>query len=193
MKGAVVTKAVIGAALLCALAPEVFEFRRDGEVWSLLTGQLVHWTPRMAVLDLGVLAACGAWIERRSARAWCTTLLAAAALTALAVRVSGVDVYRGSSGLATAAFVAVALSHPRRALGVAALVLLAAKVAWETRHAGGIAAGALPAGVAVLPGVHVAGVLAGLASGRLRLEHERERRARPAAAQSGPGVQHFGR
>jgi hypothetical protein len=182
-----VTLAVVGTALLL---PDALEYRRDGELWRLLTGQLVHWTPRMAVLDLGVLAACGVWLERRGLCVW-RVLAAAGLLTALAVYVSDADVYRGSSGLATAAFVAAALSHPRRALGAAALVLLAAKVAWEAGHAGAFAAGALPAGVAVLPGVHVAGALAGFASGRPCLEHECERRARSDASQPGPGVEHL--
>ena len=50
------TLAVLFAA--ASLAPaRALEYERTrvatGEVWRLLSGQLVHWTPRMAAFDLG--------------------------------------------------------------------------------------------------------------------------------------------
>src|SRR5262245_50463251 len=75
-----------------------------GEVWRLLTGQMVHWTARMAALDLGMVLGLGAWLEARGERRSAgLALLLGAGLTALAVHVLSPRLlfYRGSSGLAS--------------------------------------------------------------------------------------------
>src|SRR5436305_12849720 len=76
-----------------------------GEVWRLLTGQLVHWTPRMAAIDVGMMLGIGIWLEVRGDRRLLIASLAlGAGLTALAVHTLSPDLllYRGCSGVASA-------------------------------------------------------------------------------------------
>ena len=166
-----------GLAGLCALAallpPELLQYDRArveaGEVWRLLTGQAVHWTARMALLDLGMLLGIGVWLEARGDRrrmvlAW----VLGGALTALAVAAfsPGLSVYRGSSGLASALFVLAALriaeeSGPRP-LALAAVALFLGKAAVEALTGQTLFAGRLPEGVQVVPLVHLLGGIGGL-------------------------------
>lgn len=172
--------ALVAASLLASLLPGRAAFLQydrgavsAGQPWRLITGQLVHWSPRMTFVDLGMLAALGLWVERRSRALVTATLAAAAALVAAAVHLcaSEVALYRGSSGLAAAVFTVVALlllrdgSHcwVRRSLGALALLLLVAKTAWEMREGVALVAGRLPDQVSVTPVAHLAGALAGLA------------------------------
>ena len=142
-----------------------------GEVWRVFTGQMVHWTPRMAVADLAVVAALAAWLELRRGR---PALLLATALgagfTALGVQVflPHLDLYRGSSGLASALFVLTALEAARRSsrawhrgAALLALGLVLVKAGWESATGCTLAAGPLPPGVEVTPLVHLLGGLAG--------------------------------
>jgi len=135
-----------------------------GEVWRLLTCQMVHWTARMAIADLAVLFALGLWLESGGRR---RGLLFALGLGALLVAVGvqllrpDLALYRGSSGLASALFVLTALEamrpparHAARLLAACALVLFAAKVAWETAGGRPLFAGVLSDGVAAIPLVH---------------------------------------
>jgi len=154
-------------------AVEILEFDRGavarGQVWRPLTGQLVHWTPRMAVLDLGVLLGLGIWLERHSRRVLLSTLVVSAALVAAGVQFIARELvyYRGSSGLATAVFMGVALvvlsdkrRSPRwRILSLLSILLLGVKILWETQHHGLVAAGSLPSGVQVVPIVHLLGAI----------------------------------
>jgi rhomboid family GlyGly-CTERM serine protease len=194
-----VTVALVGcAALLSTLdgLPARLEYDRDlvraGEVWRPLTAQLVHWTPRMALADLGALALLGGWLEMRGRRrALAAGLLLAAAATALGVHLllPRLVTYRGSSGLAAALFVLVAVDlaagpgpEQRRALAAAALALFAGKVIYETATGRAAAAGALPAGVAVEPLVHLLGGAAGLLAAlvaRYLPQTSSRRRSRP--------------
>ncbi|HEX5041707.1 MAG TPA: rhomboid family intramembrane serine protease [Candidatus Polarisedimenticolaceae bacterium] len=138
-----------------------------GELWRPLTGQLVHWSWFMALADLGVIAAAGAFVERRAPRrAWlgmCAALLAVAAVVALS---PGLLRYRGSSGVATA-MVALALTDAALpvAVTVAGLLLLLAKTAVEIATGQPVLPGTLPEGVALTTTAHVAGLLAGMAVG----------------------------
>src|SRR6185436_6459395 len=104
-----------GLAAVClavALVPgsaEALQYDRarvlDGEVWRLLSGQMVHWTARMALADLGVLLGLAAALEALGERRGMVLSLGlGAVLTALAVHAlsPGLLVYRGSSGLASA-------------------------------------------------------------------------------------------
>jgi rhomboid family GlyGly-CTERM serine protease len=170
-----VTAGLAGLCLLAAFVPaETLQFDRArveaGEVWRLLAGQMVHWTPRMAFLDLGMLLGLGAWLEARGDRRTMTLALAlGGCLTALAVAAfsPGLSVYRGSSGLASALFVLAALriaeeSERSRALAWAAILLFLAKAAVEAATGRAFFAGPLPDGVAVVPLVHLFGGAAGL-------------------------------
>jgi rhomboid family GlyGly-CTERM serine protease len=175
--------ATAGLAGLCALAamvpPEILQYdRAAGEVWRLVTGQLVHWTPRMALLDLGMLLGLGARLETRGDRRRMVVALAVGgALTALAVAVfsPGLLLYRGSSGLASALFVLAALriaeeSGGSRPLALTAVALFLAKAAVEALTGQTLFAGPLPKGVEVVPLVHLAGGIAGLGGLLPRLE-----------------------
>ena len=174
-----VTAALLGCAVLLAALdglPARLEYDRDlvraGEFWRPLTAQLVHWTPRMAFADLTALALLGGWLEARGRRLGLAVgLLIAAAATALGVHslLPHLATYRGSSGLAAALFVLVAVEMAagpgparRRLLAAAALALFAGKVLYETATGRAAAAGALPAGVEVVPLVHLLGGAAGL-------------------------------
>jgi rhomboid family GlyGly-CTERM serine protease len=167
---------VAGAAVfLIPGTGELFQYERArvlaGEAWRPLTGQLAHWTPRMAFADLVVVMLLGVWLERRR-----RGLLAAASLAGLVTVGAGilvlapeVEVYRGASGLATTLFVLAALCASREeprpvTYGVAAgaVGLLAAKLLWESATGAALAAGELPQGVTVLPLAHLLGAIAAL-------------------------------
>ena len=67
-----ISSAFAAAGLAVAFVPggaEVLQYDRArvaaGELWLLLSGQLAHWTLRMALVDLGVLLVLGAWLEAR--------------------------------------------------------------------------------------------------------------------------------
>lgn len=168
----------VALVALCAAtsfqAAESFQYDRArveaGEIWRLFTGQMVHWTARMAALDLGMLLGLGAWLEARGDRRSAALALSlGAGLTALAVQAFSpkLALYRGSSGLASALFVLAALRIARsaarvpRALAILAAGLFLAKAAWELFTRQAIFAGPLPAGVEVVPLVHLFGGLAG--------------------------------
>lgn len=167
--------------LLPALVPgssELLQYDRQrvaaGEPWRLATGQLVHWTPRMALFDLAALVALGVSIGGRDRGLLLRAVLTGLVAVGLSVHflAPGVEIYRGASGVASALFVvavAEALGDPRgRARAAAALALFAAKLAVEAATGRALVAGALPAGVAVLPVAHLAGAVAGLVVGAQR-------------------------
>jgi Rhomboid family len=157
---------------LCMVADgTAFQYERSGEAWRLLTGQMVHWTPRMAFFDLGMLLGLGVWLEIRGDRRLAAiTLALGAILTAVAVHLSpDLSIYRGSSGMASALFVLAAFriaDSPdpwTRALAVSAVALFLAKAAFESLAGQTLFAGDLPEGVRVVPFVHLMGGLAGAA------------------------------
>lgn len=187
-------------AALCAAAAlvpaAVLEYDRmrvgEGEAWRLLTGQLVHWTARMAAFDLGMLLGLGVWLEVRGDRRRAALALAlGAGLTALAVHAlsPGLLVYRGSSGAASALFVLAAVraadsSDPRtRVPALAAAALFLAKAVFEGLSGQALFAGPLPPGVRAVPLVHLLGGLGGLPAGwrgRVRIRARREDRSHAA-------------
>ena len=168
--------AALTAAAWC-LPAEALEDDRTrvaaGEVWRLLTGQLVHWTPRMAALDVGMVLGLGIGLELRGDRRLLMASLAlGAGLTALAVHALSPDlmVYRGSSGIASTLFVLAAIRAAQtpdpqiRALAIVAVGLFLGKAAFEFLVGQMLFAGPLPQGVRVVPLVHLLGGLGGLAS-----------------------------
>jgi rhomboid family GlyGly-CTERM serine protease len=186
----VILTAVAACAAVSALpgGGALLEYDRarvaGGEVWRLLTGQMVHWTARMALADLAVLLGLGLWLEiggRR--RALLLALALGAAVTALGVQFfqPGLAVYRGSSGLAAALFTLTALEAMRPPAGrrtfrlaACALLLFTAKVAWETAGGTPLFAGDLPDGVAATPLIHLLGGLAGLAAFEIGLRKDQK-------------------
>jgi len=176
-----IATALAGASLLLSLLPgwaEALQYDREavsaGQAWRPITGQLVHWSVRMTLVDLAMLTVLGAWVERRSRALLAATLAGAAALVAAGVQFQAreVAVYRGSSGLAAAVFTVVALDllldvrrrRVGRSLGALALLLLLAKTVWEMRAGTALVAGPLPAQVRVAPVAHLAGMLAGFSA-----------------------------
>jgi len=170
----------VALAAVCAAASlmdgTALQYERSGEAWRLLTGQMIHWTPRMALFDLGMLLGLGAWLEIRGDRRLAAISLALGAVfTAVAIHLSALSLYRGSSGVASTLFVLVAFriadspeSDPpkpwTRALAVAAVALFLAKAAFESLAGQTLFAGDLPEGVRVVPLVHLLGGLAGAIS-----------------------------
>lgn len=169
--------ALCAAASLVPSGAEALQYDREqvaaGKVWLLLTGQMVHWTVRMTVADLGTLLGLGAWLEIQGERKRLALALAlGVALTAFAVHALSPDLslYRGASGLASALFVLAALRIARDAQGTPRLLawlaaaLFLGKDAWEAVTGQTLFAGPLPDGVEVVPLVHLLGGLAGLVS-----------------------------
>lgn len=172
------TTALVALCTAASLVPgeaEALQYDRArvaaGEVWLLLTGQMVHWTDRMTAADLGMLLVLGAWLEIQGERRRLALALAfGAGLSALAVHALSpeLSLYRGASGLASALFVLAALriaeeSEGRpRFLAWLAVALFLGKDAWEALSGQTLFAGPLPDGVEVVPLVHLLGGLAGL-------------------------------
>lgn len=168
------TTALAAAGLAIAALPQAAEslqYEREaveaGAYWRLLTGQLAHWTPRMAATDLLVTLAAGAWLELRSRRLLLWTLAAAALFVGGAIQLGSTEVYRGCSGIASGLFVALALllflepgARSAGAVALACLAGFAAKTIWELTGGAPLFAGGLPDGVALVPAVHLAGALA---------------------------------
>ncbi len=121
----------------------------------------------MAFLDLTMLLGLGGVLEATGRRyAAVTALGLGAAMTGLGVAwfSSGVLVYRGASGLASALFVLAAMEtfaatrrFPVRVLAVASLALFLAKTGAEVATGQSLIASTLPFEIRVLPGVHLAG------------------------------------
>ena len=174
-----ITAALAALTAMAALVPaDALEYDRSrvaaGEVWRLLTGQMVHWTARMAIFDLGMLLGLGIWLEAQGDRRLAAVTLAlGGALSALAVHALSPDllVYRGSSGVASALFVLAAVriaESPEswsRTLALIAVALFLAKAAFEVLAGQTLFAGPLPSGVRVVPLVHLLGGLGGLVGG----------------------------
>jgi rhomboid family GlyGly-CTERM serine protease len=180
-----VTLAVSALALIAAAAERLRPGLLDallldraavarGELWRLLTGQLVHLSLGHLACDLASFAALGLRFEASlGPRRTLLALLSSAALVDAVVLLglAGGDIYGGISGVAVGLLVAgaaVELSARGRAPGGAlaalslglTLALLALKLAYE------IATGRYPIvdGVEAAPAVHLAGALAGLAA-----------------------------
>jgi rhomboid family GlyGly-CTERM serine protease len=124
---------------------ERLEFDRaavlHGELWRLLTGNLVHWSVEHFVLDVGAFLVVGLMYERTARRQYPWLLLAAALGVGLGVFafLPETNIYRGLSGVASGQFVIalateieLARHEPRRWLWLAPVLLVfAVKIAWE--------------------------------------------------------------
>ncbi len=180
------------AAAIAALPAALLEYDRaavgGGEVWRLATGQLVHWTLRMALFDLGAILLLGVLLEVGDERRGLALALGIA-LPLCAFAVHGIqphlDRYRGSSGLAAAVFgLMVMLGAAEkgwlpRLLMLAAFAGFALKLLFEAATSSLVFGGALPAGVEAAPIVHLAGFAAGVAA--FLLVHALPRRDHHAA------------
>lgn len=112
----------------------------DGEVWRILTGNLVHWSAMQVLLDVGAFLVVGLLFERNLRRFYPAMLLASAAAVGLGLLVWAPEVtlYRGLSGVASGQFAVAVLWELRRSrtwgerlLPLGAFALLAAKLSYE--------------------------------------------------------------
>lgn len=175
---------------------EVLEYHRDrvaaGELWRLVTGQLVHWSPGMLVADVTVLLVAGFLLARRSRRllVFCLPLSAAAVGGAVHFLAPHLVRYRGSSGIASALVVACILDLAQtpgasRRAAIAASIFLAAKLAYELTTGLSISSATLPPGVGVAPVAHVAGGASGAVAWLATTSHWRREHARMSGACGG--------
>lgn len=155
----------------------------SGEFWRFATAQLVHPTFALAALDLAALAVVGGWLERRERATFVAAACVGGSLVVATVWFVRDDLasYQGASGLASAAFVALALSlwrdgGARRALALLALGIFAAKLVFEFR---GATAGLVTSeGHEVVPEAHAAGALGGVLAGLLAVAFRNRSSAR---------------
>jgi len=198
-----ITAVLAATGLAIALIPragELLQYERtavdSGAYWRLLSGQLAHWTPRMATIDLLVLLITGAWLEIHSRRLALWTLVTTVLLVGLTVHAWTADlsIYRGSSGIASGLYVAmacvlIASRDPRwlRLSALAALFGFGAKTARELTTGEAFFAGQLPPGISAVPAVHLAGALAGLLCVIVAVGRDRQ-----LSARCGPGEQDRG-
>jgi rhomboid family GlyGly-CTERM serine protease len=156
-----------------------------GQVWRLLTGNLVHWSPEHFLLDVGVFLVVGLIYEPAIRRRYPWLLLASALSVGLGVLVllPEIRIYRGLSGVDSGQFVlalsveiGLAWHERRRWLWLApALSIFAVKILW------GNATGRMFFGTETLgniglpiPLAHAAGIAGALV---LQISHEALRRA----------------
>lgn len=137
-----------------------------GEVWRLYTAHLVHLSAGHWLMNMTGLVGLGWLYAPLASRAqWTALVLFAAGFIGVALYVASpeVDWYVGLSGVLHAIWAAagVAIWRRSRTESVAALGLLAAKLAYEW-HAGPLSAGG-PDALPVVTVAHRYGALAGLA------------------------------
>ncbi len=155
-----------------AFMREALEYHRDGvaagELWRLLTGQLVHWSTPMLMADFAVLLVAGFLLARTSPRVliFCVPISAAAVGAAVHFLSPELIRYRGSSGIASALVIACALDlvhagGASRRAGIAASAFFGGKLAYEVATGTSISSGTLPPGVTVAPVAHLAGAASG--------------------------------
>jgi rhomboid family GlyGly-CTERM serine protease len=146
----------------------------DGQIWRLVTGNLVHWSPEHFVLDAGAFVLLGLIYERplRGALARYCLVLSLAIGLSLLVFLPQLGIYRGLSGVDSGVFAAalvveaaLARGEPRRWLWLLpAAAIFVVKIAYEC------ATGQLFFGTSALgelglpvPLSHAAGALAAVA------------------------------
>lgn len=172
----------LGAAalyLVAGPAPEALLFDRSaiasGEVWRLITGHFVHADLAHLVWNLAALLPLGLLLEWQArCRGWAYAGLLLAGVLAvdawLWVCEPGIAVYCGLSGVLNGLFCALAVLLWRQTGQVLFLLAIAgdlAKIAMEA----GLGGALLPTSTWVsVPGVHLAGLAAGLLFAFMRMQ-----------------------
>ena len=171
----VVTLALAAAAIIVALAPSlqrllVLDRGRvaSGELWRIVTGNLVHFSAPHLFYDLLVVVVVG-WMVERSGRTLVPVLALSSVIVGTAVLMFAPEIerYGGLSGVACALVVVHALNGMAakgltRIAAVAILVLLAAKLAWEARTGGFLFVSDAGGAIRGVPVAHFAGAAAGV-------------------------------
>jgi rhomboid family GlyGly-CTERM serine protease len=142
----------------------------EGQWWRLVTGHLVHLTPRHLWLDVLAVALAGWLIESCAQRQYARLAIMAAFAVGVFVFAfcPSVQVYGGLSGVAFAMFgyMAALCTHARsRWVGCVLLVLLSVKIGVEYATGHALFVGE---GYVVLPAVHAVGAVCGLAKGAMK-------------------------
>jgi len=143
----------------------------EGEIWRLITGNLVHLSPSHFLYDVVPLFFAGALIEIRGYRHFAILCLVSAAMIGATVYVGSpeLSVFGGLSGIVMAAFTYACLDGLKetgtwRQLCWAALIFLVIKMSIEMALGtsfGSFAEGESPTFVPV-PSTHVAGAVSAL-------------------------------
>lgn len=145
-----------------------------GELWRLVTGHFVHWSPGHLVWDVGTFLVLGAACELRSRKRFSVCLAGSVVAIPCAVwlLLPGLDLYAGLSGIDSALFALLGadLVHEqweKRNPAVLAIALglslaLAFKVGFEITTGGTVFVADLASGIAPVPRAHLAGALVGL-------------------------------
>jgi rhomboid family GlyGly-CTERM serine protease len=136
----------------------------QGEVWRIVGSAFVHWSPRHLALDLGVVIAAGAALERLIGVRLVIVVLLSALVSGLAVHLAPpwLDHYAGLSGVAYTLVALVAIAGTagaawQRVACLTTLATLVAKLAIESLAGSPLLAGDMP-GVVVATGSHAAGL-----------------------------------
>ena len=143
----------------------------EGEIWRLITGNLVHLSPSHFLYDVVPLFVAGALIEIRGYRHFAVLCLVSAAMIGATVYVGSpeLSVFGGLSGIVMAAFTYACLDGLKetgtwRQLCWVALIFLVIKMSIEMALGtsfGSFAEGESPTFVPV-PSTHVAGAVSAL-------------------------------
>ncbi len=141
----------------------------DGELWRLVTGHLVHYSPWHLALNLLAAALAGGIIELRGYRGFPLLLVASALAISLSVLILLPEIafYGGLSGLVSAEIVFLCCLGTSergawRLFCLLALAVFGGKIAWEV-FSGSSLSTAMPGQTFIpLPMAHAVGALVGL-------------------------------
>jgi len=172
----------VGTLLICAIAGAVYSSPQlqalliydraaigNGELWRLVTGNLVHYSASHFVYDVAPLLIAGLLIEIQRHRHFIALCLLSGALigTALYLGKPEVIVFGGLSGIVTAAVTFLCLhalenTGAWRWLCLAVLVCLAVKISAEIAFGSSFLLGAGPQNFVPVPESHVIGAATAL-------------------------------
>ena len=140
----------------------------SGEIWRLITGHSVHYSPSHLAYNLVALAIISAIIELQESHRLFLLYTVSALLIGISLLAFRPDLYyfAGASGVASAAVAYCALSGlstsgPWRAVCLAVLVLLVGKISWEFLGPGSSLVG-VSGDFVVVPLSHAVGAVSGL-------------------------------
>ena len=172
----------VGTLLICAIAGAVYSSPQlqalliydraaigDGELWRLVTGNLVHYSASHFAYDVAPLLIAGLLIEIQRHRHFIALCLLSGALIGTALYLGKPEVmeFGGLSGIVTAAVTFLCLhglekTGAWRWLCLAVLVCLAVKISAEMAFGSSFLLGAGPQNFVPVPESHVIGAAAAL-------------------------------
>ncbi|MEN6624882.1 MAG: rhombosortase [Candidatus Sumerlaeia bacterium] len=167
------------ATQLCPAFSDIFAYDRDavmcGQLWRMWSCHLTHWSWNHLWWDTLAFVGLAGFCEIRDRRRWTALMIAAPLAISLVVHYGSphLAAYRGLSGL-DSAFYGLVLAgfieiragrkiSPESAVAVLAALAFVAKVAYETATGAAVFA-ASGGSYIVVPSVHLAGFVAGLAA-----------------------------